>query len=301
MRPYLTQFDQTLVTGLPAFVENNGFAAGADLHDPSPMDTCGLNIKKQSAPKLNNSHVCADPGVQQVDAPILAWLISWKARPMCSHYQTLKDAELLLQKFGVRAPAQAGRHDMWPRYQGLFVRRPSERESGDDAVPEREAVVGRWGLIAAATRPDAQDKAAKLSTFNARSETAARSFTFGHAWRQAQRCIIPADAIFEPDWRSGVAVPTRFSRADGMPLGIAGLWDRWRDATGQVQESYTMLTINADNDPVFGCYHRPNEEKRMVVVLAEGAYQEWLTAPPEVTRELLCPYPSQKLIAVPMK
>ncbi|MGV2864433.1 SOS response-associated peptidase [Achromobacter sp. AGC39] len=220
---------------------------------------------------------------------------------MCSHYQTLKDAELLLQKFCVRAPALSTKYDMWPRYEGLFVRRPIEWDSGDEAVQEREPVIGRWGLISAATRPDAVDKAAKLSTFNARSETAAKSYTFGNAWRRAQRCIIPAQAIFEPDWRSGAAVPTRISRADGMPLGIAGLWDRWRDAAGHMHESYTMLTINGDHDPLFSRYHRPNEEKRMVVILAEGSYRDWLSAPPENTRELLAPYPALKLNADAVK
>lgn len=216
---------------------------------------------------------------------------------MCSHYQTLKDAELLLQKFGVRAPSSAGKYDMWPRYEGVFVRRPVEHDAGDDAVPDREAVIGRWGLISALTRPHEHAKAGKLATFNARSETAAKSYTFGNAWRRAQRCILPAQAIFEPDWRSGVAVATRFTRADGGPLGIAGLWDRWRDPGGQIQESYTMLTINADHDPLFQLYHRPGEEKRMVVILPEGAYTDWLTAPSEQTRDFLLPYPSEKLIA----
>lgn len=216
---------------------------------------------------------------------------------MCSHYQTLKDAELLLQKFGVRAKPVPGKYDMWPRYEGVFVRRPVEHDAGDEAVPEREAVTGRWGLISALTRADGGDKAAKLSTFNARSETAATSFTFGNAWRRAQRCIIPADAIFEPDWRSGVAVPTRFTRGDGAPLGIAGLWDRWRDAAGQIRESYSMLTINADDDPLFKHYQRAGDEKRMIVILPEGAYGDWLTAPADHTRAFLVPYPARLLIA----
>lgn len=145
------------------------------------------------------------------------------AAGMCSHYQTLKDAELLLKKFGAPNKPAGGKYDMWPRYPGVFIRRPVEHEAGDEAVPEREAVVGRWGLISAMTKADGLDKAGKLSTFNARSETAAKSFTFSNAWRRAQHCIIPADAIFEPDWRSGAAVATRFIRADGAPLGIAGL------------------------------------------------------------------------------
>ncbi|WP_338619067.1 SOS response-associated peptidase family protein [Achromobacter sp. E1] len=219
---------------------------------------------------------------------------------MCSHYQTLKDAELLLRKFGVTRPGVLSRYDMWPRYQGVFVRRPPEHDAGDEAAAQREAVAGRWGLISALTKPYGLDKAAKLSTFNARSESAATSFTFGHAWRRGQHCIIPADAIFEPDWRSGKAVATRFTRADGAPLGVAGLWDRFRDAAGQWQESYTMLTINADEDPLFRDYHQAGKEKRMVVILPEGAYGDWLTAPADQSRDFLVPFPPDKLVAIPM-
>ena len=64
---------------------------------------------------------------------------------MCSHYQTLKDAELLLKKFGATKQASIGKYDMWPRYQGVFVRRPPEHDVGDEAVPDVEAVTGRWG------------------------------------------------------------------------------------------------------------------------------------------------------------
>lgn len=219
---------------------------------------------------------------------------------MCSHYTALKKQEQLEKYFRARGIPLPAKSDMWPRYLGPFVRRPPEHDAGDEAVPEREAVVGRWGLISAMTKADGLDKAGKLSTFNARSETAAKSFTFGNAWRRGQKCIVPAEAIFEPDWRSGKAVATRFSRADGAPLGIAGLWDRYRDAAGQWQESYTMLTINADQDPLFQNYHQAGKEKRMVVILPEGAYQDWLTAPVADTRDFLVPYPADRLVAEPM-
>jgi putative SOS response-associated peptidase YedK len=218
---------------------------------------------------------------------------------MCSHYTALKKAEQMERYFRARG-IPIPKSDMWPRYPGVFVRRPAEWESGDEAVPEREAVVGRWGLISALTRPDNADKAQKLSTFNARSESAAKSFTFGNAWRRAQRCIIPADAVFEPDWRSGKAVATRFTRADGAPLGIAGLWDKWRAPTGEWIESYTMLTINADHHPLFKDYHRPGDEKRMVVILPDGTYGDWLTAGAADTMDFLKPYPAERLVAEPV-
>ncbi len=218
---------------------------------------------------------------------------------MCSHYQTLKDAELLLKKFGAPNRPPGGSYDMWPRRSGVFIRRPIEHDAGDEAVPEREAVVGRWGMIPPSTKPEKLAEANKKSTFNARSETAHQLWTFRNAWAKAQHCIIPADAIFEPDWGSGVAVATRFSRTDGAPLGIAGLWDRWRDEAGQLQESYTMLTINADKDPLFRDYHQAGKEKRMVVILPEGAYGDWLTAPTDATRDFLVPFPADKLKATP--
>lgn len=38
-----------------------------------------------------------------------------------------------------------------------------------------------------------------------------------------------------------------------------------------------MLTVNADGHPVFQRFHRPGDEKRMVVILDEKEYMPWLT------------------------
>lgn len=217
---------------------------------------------------------------------------------MCSHYQGIKKREQMEKYFRAHGIPLPPNWDMWPRRLGEFVRRPPEWDSGDEAVPEREVEIGRWGLISAMTRADGLAKAEKLSTFNARSETAHKSYTFGNAWRNGQRCIVPAEAVYEPDWRSGKAVPTRFTRADGAPLGIAGLWDQYKDADGNWQLSYTMLTINADAHPLFKEFHRPNDEKRMVVILPDGTYDDWLTGAGDM-RDLLQPYPAEQLVAEP--
>lgn len=213
---------------------------------------------------------------------------------MCSHYQAIKDRERFLRKFGVYPPPHEYVEDMWPKYQGSFIRRPLEAHSGDEAVAPREAQAGRWGLVPWATRDAA--KQLKLSTFNARAEGVERTFTFGGAWRRAQHCIIPADAIYEPDWRSGKHIATRIARADGEPLGIAGLWDRWESPTGPLL-SYTMLTINADRHAFMCDYHRPDDEKRMVVILRPEDYDAWLTAPPERSMEFMRQCPPADLAA----
>jgi putative SOS response-associated peptidase YedK len=219
---------------------------------------------------------------------------------MCSHYQAVKERQRMERYFAARGMPLPAPDDLWPRRLGEFVRRPPEHDAGDEAVPEREAVPGRWGLVSGMTRAEGLAKAEKLSTFNARSETAATSFTFGNAWRRGQRCIIPAEAVYEPDWRTGTHIPTRFTRADGAPLGVAGLWDRYRNAAGDLVESYTMLMIDATNHALFRDYHQVGKEKRMVVILPDGAYEDWLTAPVERTREFLLPYPAEALVATPV-
>jgi len=160
-------------------------------------------------------------------------------------------------------------------------------------VPAREVLTGLFGLV-----PHwAQDTKITRQTFNARSETVASKPSFRDAWKRAQHCIIAADTIFEPDWRSGKAIATRIARSDGEPMGIAGLWSWWKSPMGEIVRSYTMLTINADQHPLMQCYHKPTDEKRMVVILPEAQYDEWLRAAPEQSMEFLRPYPADRLRA----
>ena len=212
---------------------------------------------------------------------------------MCAHYEAVQDRQRYQRYFDVEPPADAGRSDVWPLYMASLIRRPPEADAGDEAVPEREALSGQFGLI-----PHwAKDASIGKRTYNARSETAASKPSFRDAWRHGQRCIIPVEAFYEPDWRSGKAVSTRISRVDGKPIGLAGLWSRWKSPSGEVVHSYAMLTINADAHLLMKHFHKPGDEKRMVVVLPDGAYRDWLTMPVEQTLAFMQPYPSDQLKA----
>ena len=212
---------------------------------------------------------------------------------MCSHYQGVKDQERLRRHFGVAAPADPGREDLWPGYVGSFIRRHPLGDVGDEAVPPLEALTGMFGLV---PHWSADTKIAR-HTYNARSETVAVKPSFRDAWKHGQHCIIPAEAFFEPDWRSGRAVATRITSADGEPLGLAGLWSRWRSPQGELVHSYTMLTINADNHPLMQQFHKPGDEKRMVVILAPQHYQSWLAAAPVDSPSFLRAWPAEQLVA----
>jgi putative SOS response-associated peptidase YedK len=144
---------------------------------------------------------------------------------MCARYDSVLNASRLQQFFRVRGLRDfAQKPEVFPGLSAPIVGRPREYGSGDEGVQDREALVGRFGLL-----PHwAKDEKLCKSTYNARSETVATKPAFRDAWKRAQHCIIPVEAFWEPDWRSGKCVWTRIGRADCRPLGIAGLWSWWR-------------------------------------------------------------------------
>ena len=161
---------------------------------------------------------------------------------------------------------------VFPRALGPFIR----------AAPDagRELVVGRWGLVPFFA------KAWRLpyATNNARYEELSAKPSFRQPWARGQRCIIPADWFDEPCWETGRNVWWRFRRADGEPWGLAGLWNTWVDgASGEVVESYTMLTLNADEHPLMRRMHKPDpalqpdaQDKRSVVPIEAADVDTWL-------------------------
>jgi putative SOS response-associated peptidase YedK len=212
---------------------------------------------------------------------------------MCSHYQAVKKREQYLKAFGVYPPDEEGVFDVWPGYRAPFIRRPREADAGDDAVPPKESRLGQFGLLPHWAKDDKFGR----RTFNARSETAATLPSFRDAWRQSHRCIIPADAFYEPDWRSGKAIATRISRADGEPMAIAGLWSWWKSPKGEEVLSFSMLTINADQHALMRNFHKPGEEKRMVVILPAAAQDDWLCAPADKAMDFMRPFAADALVA----
>jgi putative SOS response-associated peptidase YedK len=204
---------------------------------------------------------------------------------MCAHYQSVNDRERMRQAFGVAMPVD-GVSDVWPGYQSTFVRlaQPwSAQVAQRRQAPALEGLTGQFGLV-----PHwAKDTASARHTYNARSETVAEKPSFRDDWRLGRRCVIPAEAFYEPDWRSGRALPTRFVRADGAPLAIAGIWTGWRGPQGEVLRSFSMLTVNADQHPLMKHFHKPGEEKRMVVVLQADEQLDWLSASTDEARGFL--------------
>lgn len=195
---------------------------------------------------------------------------------MCSNYVPVSRRDRLLAFFGVERERDDPRTDAWPLSVAPFI-----RLAGEGAQRRPVAEDGLFGLL-----PHfATEVSYGRRTYNARSETVHVLPSFRDAWARGQRCIIPAEAIYEPNWESGRAERWTIYQEGFIPFGIAGVYTPWRDPkTNQNTFSFAMLTVNADGHVLMQRFHKPEDEKRMVVILHPSDYAEWLSCPVQDAR-----------------
>lgn len=201
---------------------------------------------------------------------------------MCGRYTLSARPDALAAAFGVDPTG----FDLRPR--------PNITPGQDVAVIANHEVrrleFFRWGLVPSW----AKDESIGRRLINARSETAAEKPSFRAALRR-RRCLIVADGFYEWRREGRTRQPFHFHRADGGPFAFAGLWEGWRRPDGSALYSCTILTTS------------PNElvatvHDRMPVILAPEAFPTWLEPVPlrpEAVTPLLCPIPSDALVADP--
>lgn len=189
---------------------------------------------------------------------------------MCSNYEAVSRADRLLSFFGVARERDDPTATVFPTGLAPFVR------LAEDGSGNRRVEDGAFGLLPHFAKEIAYGR----RTYNARTETVATLPSFRDAWRRSQRCIVPAESIFEPSYETGKAVRWRIYQPGDVPMGIAGIYTKWRHPEdGRELFSFAMLTVNADGHPVMQRFHRPEDEKRMVVILDPSEYDAWLTCP----------------------
>ncbi|ROR35163.1 SOS response-associated peptidase [Inmirania thermothiophila] len=202
---------------------------------------------------------------------------------MCGRFALHAAPAEIAERFGVAPPeGLAPRYNIAPTQPVLAVR------AGPDG---REAAWLRWGLIPAwSAGPDR-----RYAMINARAETAAARPAFRNALR-LRRCLVPASGFYE--WRraGGRRQPWYVRARDGRPLGLAGLWERWRDPAGGLVDSVAVLTVPANR--LVARIH-----ERMPVIVPPDAYARWLDPDlrdPALVADLLVPAPEEALEAWPV-
>ena len=118
----------------------------------------------------------------------------------------------------------------------------------------------RWGFIPAWYKAPNDGPL----IINARADTVAVKPAFRDAVR-ARRCLVPASGFYE--WRAGekgARLPWYFTRSDGAPMALAGVWQRWQDID-------TVAIVSTGAGPgMAGLHHREP------VILEPDAWPLWL-------------------------
>ena len=197
---------------------------------------------------------------------------------MCGRYSLIAEIGQLALRFEFDAYglAQPPRYNIAPTQPVLAVR---------SGAP-RQASYMRWGLVPSGARSGPSG----APLINARAETVAERPNFRSALMR-RRCLIPADGFYEWQRVGAARRPVRVTLASGEPFAFAGLWDTWRDPHGEVVESCTIITTEANEllQPV---------HDRMPVILPEDHEALWLDEQMQDTSalaSLLGPYPSERM------
>ena len=198
---------------------------------------------------------------------------------MCGRYALTSPPAVIAERFGLLwTPEILPHYNIAPSQMVPVVR---ETEQG------RELVFLKWGLI-----PHwARDAHIGTRLVNVRAETL--DSRFGDAYRR-RRCLVPADAFYEWKPVAGRKLPYCIRLRNEGPFGMAGLWERWTAPDGQVVETCTIVTVDA-NERVAPLHDR------MPLIVAPADYDAWLAAetqaPPPVPAEAMVAYPVSALVS----
>lgn len=137
---------------------------------------------------------------------------------------------------------------------------------------EHEPVLMKWGLIPSWSR----DEKIGYKLINAREETLFEK----PMWKRlvkSHRCVVPASGFYEWKKSESGKQPYYISPKDGKFFSFAGLWDEWRNDSGEKVKTYTIITTS------------PNKEMsslhdRMPVILNKDQSDIWLS-PLELTAD----------------
>ena len=186
---------------------------------------------------------------------------------MCGRYAITLPPEAVRRYFGfVERPNFPRRYNIAPT-QPVPVVRADPFSSG----VARHFVLMRWGFLPGFVK----DPKNFPLLVNARAETIAEKPSFRAALKR-RRCLVIADGFYE--WReeagpgAGRRVPKRpylVRRTSGEPMGFAGLYETWCDATGGEIDTACIVTTAANK--LLG-----QLRDRMPAIVEPDAFAGWL-------------------------
>ena len=175
--------------------------------------------------------------------------------------------------------------EVWKDYLAPIVKRGSDGRL--------EPCLASYGMV---PRRHIPPGVKPFDTMNARAESLGERRSFAPAWRRLQLCAVPMAWFYEPCYESGRAQRHAIGMRDDSLFFVAGLWREWSEADGTLSSSFTQITINADDHPLMSRMHKPDDEKRSLVVIAPDEVEDWLACRDvEMARSFLRPYPAGRM------
>jgi putative SOS response-associated peptidase YedK len=142
----------------------------------------------------------------------------------------------------------------------------------------REIAMMEWGLVPFFSN----DGKRSFTTFNARGEVLRSKPMYREPFK-TRRCIVPATGYIEFTGPKGDRTAHLFTRTDGKPIALGGLWDRWQSANkAERNETYTVVTTAPSE--FAAQFH-----DRMPLVLEFKDLDRWLRDLPDEAAALMRP------------
>jgi putative SOS response-associated peptidase YedK len=140
----------------------------------------------------------------------------------------------------------------------------------------------KWGLIPFWSK----DAKSGYKMINAKLETLEEKPTFRNLVK-TRRCLVPMDGFYEWMHKDGRKIPYRICTKDQEIFAAAGLWEIWKDPSGNEIRTFTIITCPA-NDAI-----QPLHD-RMPAILSRDHEKLWISRDisGHEALQLLIPYPS---------
>jgi len=214
---------------------------------------------------------------------------------MCGRFSLTATRDEVREFFGLLELEDfPARYNIAPT-QPILVVVASERGDKGSNLPERRALLVRWGLLPGWVK-DPKDFPLLI---NARAETAIGKASFKAAMRH-RRILVPASGFYEwhrPDKASGEASQAYWIRPkSGGIIAFAGLMETYASAEGSEIDTGCILTVGAN-----AAIARIHD--RMPVVIKPEDYSRWLdclTQEPRDVADLMVPAQADFFEAIPV-
>jgi len=205
---------------------------------------------------------------------------------MCGRYRLSRRKQVIEEYFD--SPSE----DMdWVPHYNIAPTQPVPVIRQHPKEPVRKLSLMKWGLVPSW----AKDPSVGASMINARSETASAKPAFRDPLK-FRRCLIPADGFYEWQRTATGKQPYCFEVSESQLFAFAGLWEGWKDSSGNWLKTCSILTTtpNALTTAV---------HDRMPVILDPDNYELWLDPGMQnvvAISELLKPYDARLMRCYPV-